>query len=372
MTRKIVVLFGLLSILLLAGVSQFSRGPCAPAPVQEAERGSHGYRLWLGSDLQSFEHRGERICIPDGWEAIGAQRVIDSWAQFPEGTTGVLIQTERFQTKEFAFEHSSYRVTLLYPVATSESELQEYEHIVRNAFERVGALYPDARLARHTVIVTAGLGLSESEHDSIYPDPGPDVSYLALHPSQSRSEELFIHAIAHLHNRHRPDLTAYTLHQAPLSSGDFQELEASWTETAFEKSDDLRAARLAYLMNIHAAVMENDFSRIEEPPFDNHSDFLMIRPSAISTTSWTYLDDQYGYYVLAPLALTAIDTLLAPHNVSVAELLTEIHKTRENFFARLREILSANDVARVERWLRGEERIPEHLIQEAVDQYSLP
>jgi len=355
---------------LFTGIFQRSGDPCAPVPLQEAERGSHGYRLWPGSNLQSFEHRGERICIPDGWEAIGAQHAAASWAQFPEGTTGVLIRTEYFQTTELRFENSSYRIALRYPADLSEQELQEYERIVKNAFERVGALYPDARPAHHTVVITAGLGLSNIEHDSIYPDPGPAVSYLVLQPSQSRSEELFIHAVAHLHNRHRPDLTAYTMHQEPFSSGDFQELEASWIETAFEESDELRSARFAYLMNIHAAVMERDFSRIEEPPFENHNGFLAIRPSAISNESWTYLDDQYGYYVLAPLTLTAIDTLLVPHNTSVAELLTEIHETRGNFLTRLQNILSADDVERVTRWLHGEERIPEHLIQEAVERYS--
>ena len=46
---------------------------------------------------------------------------------------------------------------------------------------------------------------------------------------------------------------------------DWQELVATWTESAFLASDKGRERRLRYLYRVHAAVRDDDFSRIHTP-----------------------------------------------------------------------------------------------------------
>lgn len=365
-----------LPVLLLAlvvGALVYLDTSCTPPERQEPERSSHGFRVWSGATLVSFTHNGRRVCVADGWEALGYTRNGAGWATFENGKTGVLIRSDAFATEELAFEESAYAVTLYYP--KDLEDLQAYEEIVRNAFERVGALYGDNRSPRpHTVLVTASIPFSDEEADSVYPDPRKDLSVLFLKPDHSRSEQLFFHAVAHLYNRYDPP--EYGIHEEErLSASDWSEYEASWVELSLTASDIFRKERLDYLLGVHQAVFARDYSRITVPPFDNREAFDALQRRG--TTDWqsSYLDYQYAHYVLAPLILTGIDGLLARHapEIRVESLLSEIHQDpNKRFFEEVARYVPAEEMERVRAWLAGEEEVPEDLLRLGASRYVRP
>lgn len=348
--------------------------PCTPTK-REFEKGAHGYRLWWGASLRSVEHGGRRVCVPNGWEALGYEEVGDGWARYASGKTGVLVRSDAFGAIPLSFEGSSYLVALRYPLSeTAPKDVARYEATVRSAFERVSALFPnDAASAPHphTVVVTADLSVGLSETDSVYPDPGADVTYLILPPEAPRSEELFVHALMHLYNRERSDLTEYQELDSSIPAEDWQEVEASWAEIALISSDERRQGRLAYLYGIHEAVREGVAGEGDEPPFDEPGAFARLHQSVAQSGNPSFLDAQYGHYVLAPLAMVALDGLLARHDAdaSVATLLTRLHAGEAGFFALLEETLPAEESARVRGWMNGTETVPRALVLEGAERY---
>lgn len=363
--------------LVLAALGSFALASrCAPIPQEEPVRGSHGFRIWSGGSLRSFTQEGGRICVPPGWEAVGSVAEGDGWARFGAGETGVVIRTDAFVSREMSVPGSSYALTLRYPASADAAEAASYEAVVRRSFDEVGALFLDAgkKPRPHTVLVTAGIPFFSHEDASVYPDPGPEVSYLILDPSWPRSEELFTHAVYHLYNRHRPDLIAYQENQAPISAHDWQEAEAAWSETALSTSAENRADRLAYLLSVHEAVRSRDFARITMPPFDDEILFRQMHGALATDSESSYLDVQYAHYVLAPLMMVAIEGLLgtAGSATTVADLLRETHADPAvNFFERLATLLPEEDMERVIRFATGAETIPRELIFRGADRYEL-
>jgi hypothetical protein len=189
-----------------------------------------------------------------------------------------------------------------------------------------------------------------------------------------RGEELFIHAVAHLHNRYREDLTDYQGTQAPVPREDWQELEASWFEIAFRSSTEGRQRRLTELYAIHTAIKNNTYSPALIFPFSESDLFhkvtqhnVVIRPHS------GYSDYQYGHYVLAPLVMTAIEGLLQNYHTgtNIEAILTELHLSAgSNFFEKLRSILPHSEIERIFKWMRGEETIPHDLIFSALEYYD--
>jgi len=368
-----------LGILLAAGVGFFALAslPCAPIEEQVATTGSHGYRIWSGPTLVSFEHAGGRVCVPRGWEPIGSVRHNATWAIFAPETTGVMVRSSAFAETALTFEHSSFEVTLRYPVeATTPQLLAEYEAMVRNAFERTGALFDDhPRLIPrpHTVLVTASIPASEAEAASIYPDPGINVSFLILKPSHVRSEELLVHAVAHLYNRHEKDFMRYQDIQGLMPPSDWQELEASWMETAFRTSHEGRLARIEYLYNVHQAVRTRDFSLIQEPPFDDRAAFDQMKGLFVIGDDASYLDTQYAHYVLGPLLMIGVEGLLLQNEAgaNVETLLYLMHtEDIEDFLGALSTLLPSEEIDRIIRWLNGEETIDHALLLKGASEYA--
>jgi len=223
--------------------------------------------------------------------------------------------------------------------------------MVRNAFERTGALFNDtSRTPRpHTVLVTAGLGYTETEEGGVYPDPGKDVSYLILPPEDARAEELFIHAVAHLYNRFQDTGLAYQAAQTPIPSGDWQELEASWTETAFRTSDEGRRSRFEYLYREHVA----------------HTN----RVGIITSPDTSDEDVQYAHYILAPLVMIGIDGLL-PESASVENLLSNLHANPTVvFMEELQDHLSDAEITNVKSWVGGNAKIPREILLAGLSRY---
>lgn len=348
---------------------------CAPIATAPFTHGSHGYRVWSGPTLKSFEHEIGRTCIPKGWQAVGAVETGAGWATFAPAETGVAIASPAFASSTLSFEHSAYAVTLIYPKSATPEQIRAYELMVRNAFETVGALFNDSALyepSAHTVLVTAGLGASKAEKDSVYPDPNGSVTYLILTPDHPRAEELLIHAVAHLYNRFSLADLSYETMQAPVPQEDWQELEAAWAETAYESSSTTRRERFDYLYRVHQAVTSGDFSRVHEPPFDTRNELSTTTPGIVMNETSTQLDEQYGHYVLAPLAMTALDGIFFEDgaSTSVASLLSRVHEGGENFFDLIQGSLSASRVDTFMSWLNGSTPVPHALVQKGETSYD--
>lgn len=385
-TRSI-VFYPAVFIVLVAAIA-LGRFVFAPECYTIRERvpaeGSQGYQTWYGETLKSFYHRGRRMCIPKGWRAVGAVKTGNvrggeaiGWATFEDGKTGIMIQNGAFAERTIPLDGSNYAVTLLYPAETPDYLLLEYARITENAFNRIGAVFNDEKTETpvpHTVLVTAGLaGASADGGTFIYPDPRSSVTIFVRDPQDPRSEELVIHAVVHLYNRFGAHDRTYLNLQSPLSSGDFEELEATWAETAFRTSDSGRENRLAYLYNVHTAVETGNFDLITGPPFDDREAFATINPGVAVPQDASELDIQYGHYVLGPLSMLAIDGLLdeAGAPADVEKILTRIHAGEaENLFAELARYLTDEELNTAWQWMDGEETVPRALIQTALERYD--
>ncbi len=363
---------GALAVLLFVWAGSALLFPeCSPPRLSEPVAGSHGYRLWTSTTIKSFVHNGRPVCVTDGWEPIGAIYVGKGWAKYEAGKTGALIRSDAFFSKELSFKESSYRVTLRYPTTTPTEHLAAYEDLTRRAFERVGALYLKTKNASHTVVVTAGISFSDSESGSIYPDPGSNVSYLILSPKQDRFEELFMHAVMHLYNRYGGARMEYQTKQTRVAADDFQEMEASWSESAFIESDTERKARVEYLYRIHRAVRTRDFSNLHESPFNDLALDAEIQ-GRMAVSHGTYLDYQYAHYVLGPLIMDAIEGALQKYGTgkSVAGLLAKAHGEDADFFALVQDSIPEKEYARIIAWLENTETIDRDLINRGLAYYD--
>jgi hypothetical protein len=337
--------------------------------------GSQGYRMWSDDTFKSFEHNGKKVCVLDGWVSLGEVSIGDGWVTFADGDTGVLYRKNAFKSTALLPEGSEYAVTLMYPEGTSATDLTTYVALTENAFAQVGRIYGDEPLALrkpHTMLVTAGLaGDTRTSETRVYPDPTLQLSSIVRTPDQPRSEELLIHAVMHLYNRHALDGTAYLSNQAPYSAEEFEELEATWAELALSTNSKAVQNRLQYLYQVHAAVQTKNFALISDPPFDDETGFKLIRPTVFVPKNAGYLEFQYGHYVLAPLLMATTDALLSERRTgtTVAKLLTEVHSGGGNFTALLSTHLKPKDMETLGQYSRGEAQIPYAYIERAMKLY---
>jgi hypothetical protein len=347
---------------------------CSPVPTVAVTNGSQGFRTWSGPSLVTFEHGNKKICIESGWESLGAQESGSGWARFEEDLTGVVVRSADFEEKKLTPVFSAYEVRLLFPKNTPAPEQELYEATVVNAFERVGKLFNDSAKNEkriHTVLVTAGVPRTDDKMTPIYPDPRRNLSIYVQSPTSARGEELLIHAVTHLYNRQRKDLSEYQKNQTPLPPEDFQELEASWAELIYRTSSKGREARIQYLYTIHAAVQSKNFSLVQSYPFNSSKEeFDAIRPSVSVNAETSFLNAQYAHYILAPLTMLGIEGLLQKKGASLEALLTEIHQTDENFFETLAKTLSVEEVQTIRSWMFEGRTIPYELVRLGSDSYN--
>ncbi|MBY0538920.1 hypothetical protein K2P56_00605 [Patescibacteria group bacterium] len=347
---------------------------CSPVSAVETTEGSQGFRTWSGPSLVSFEHQDRKICVEKGWKPLGETESGNGWVRYKENVTGVLIRSEDFEEKKLAFVFSAYDVALVYPKNTPPSEQELYEASIRNAFERIGKLFNDSKENKkrmHSVLVTVGIARNDGKTVPVYPDPRDTLSIYVQPPTSIRGEELLIHAIAHLYNRQRGDMRIYQENQNPIPAEDFQELEASWSEIKYRTSPAGREFRVRYLYNVHTAVQTKDFSLVSSYPFNsNKQEFEAIRPSVILKRDASFLEAQYTHYILAPLAMLAIEGLLVDNGTSLETLLTEIHRTNENFFDVLAKSLTKEEIESVRSWMFDGHTIPYELVEIGMSSYN--
>lgn len=337
---------------------------------------SHGWNVWKGSTFQSFTHHGEWICVPKGWMPVGAEAETNSRARFSPLGDGVLVRADSFSVRDVSTKKHDFLVRVVYPNSVDATQLPEYLAIIARAFDGVGDQYPNATGAPTTHTVLLSVGIAGDGHDfytSIYPEPSLQRSVLVHNLDNPRTEELYLHAVAHLYNRYRTDLTAYKDHQTPLRKVDWEELEACWTEFAFRSSKDGLERHVAELSRVYFDILNNTFSDTDVYPFNNKEIFDAVQyKTAILPDDAKYPDDQFGHYVLGPLTLLSVEGRLVGHGapVHVKDIFIRMHRTNENFFAVLGEYLPADEVAQVVNEVRGTQALSPTLLQRGTAYYS--
>lgn len=119
-------MIGFFSYLLYQPATRQATESCELPARQENIPSNHGYRVWSGDTLRSFDHDGQAVCIPRGWRAIGVEESIPGWAVFPADTSGVLIREDAFAIQTKRFENTTFEVRIVYPRETLSDEVQQY------------------------------------------------------------------------------------------------------------------------------------------------------------------------------------------------------------------------------------------------------
>ena len=348
---------------------------CTPPSNEAQHMSSHGWNVWRGDTFQSFTHHGEWICVPRGWMPVGAVSETSDRARFSPLGDGVLVRTDSFVVRDVTTRKHDFVVQVVYPRALDAGQLPQYLAIITRAFDDVGDQYPNASGTpiSHTVLLSVGIAGDGHDFDtSIYPEPSLHLSVLVHNLDNPRTEELYLHAIAHLYNRYRTDLIAYKDHQAPLGAVDWEELEASWTELIFRSSKEGLDRHITELSNMYFHNMQHTFSSTDPYPFNNKEIFDAVRyRTAILPDDAKYPDEQLGHYIIAPLTILSTEGRLAVHTapVHIKDIFIRIHRTNENFFVVLGEYLPAEEVTEVVSEFRGAQLLSPALLLRGATYY---
>jgi hypothetical protein len=285
-------------------------------------------------------------------------------------------RVDSFSVSDIPTKKHDFAVRVVYPSSLDAQELPRYLAIITRAFDGVGDQYPNAQGGPipHTVLLSVGIAGDGHDFDtSIYPEPSLHLSVVVHNLDNPRTEELYLHAVAHLYNRYRTDLTAYKDHQAPLRAVDWEELEASWTEFVFRSSKEGLLRHVTELSRAYFNIMNNTFSDTAIYPFNSKDIFDAVRyKTAILPDDAKYPDEQFGHYILGPLTLLEVEGRLVEHGapVHVKDIFIRMHRTNENFFTVLSEYLPADEVTQVVNEVRGEEQLSPTLLERGAAYYS--
>lgn len=350
---------------------------CTPIPEQEPEQGNHGWLIWSNDSYKSFIREQTGYCIEAGWEPIGATLDSAGNAVFPSESGGIFIKTSDFASYQLLLADNETRIRILYPVHLASEEIATYLQAIRAVFTNVLTLYSDfeiTNLSGHTVFISVGIaGDANDIETSVYPTPTKDLTIFGRNLNHRRGEELFIHAVTHLFNRHYTQGLAYQDNQAPVPAADWQELESSWAEIAFLSDDTKRQERIKDLYAIHQSVFRETFSPALEFPFNDKTIYDQVRrTSLIPGANSTYGEIQYSHYVLAPLLLVSIDGLLVQQraSTSVSTLIQTARAENKNFFVLLQEYLSPDEIIFIYNFIFGREQIPYELLEVGLKRYG--
>lgn len=362
-----------LAILFVVLIALFYQNyACLPIPRQTPKMSTHGYEVWVSTSFKSFMPGTERFCIPKDWQALGEERLERGGASFPEGSTGIIIKSSDFITVPVPLEKTDFELSVVYLKAMPEDERVAYIEIIARAFNDVGSLYPTRTNPpqKHTVFLSVGLaGDGNRFETSVYPNPSQYLSVFAKNRNHTRAEELFVHGAMHAYNRFHPTFATYQENQSPLPAGDFEEMEATWTELTFRSSKEALVTRVDDLYRTYSSVMNDEFNETILFPLNDKKVFESIKSkSVVIPQEATHGEVEFGHYVLAPLVMLTIEGMLAEKNApTLDDLLRELHQTNNNFFELLRQHLESSEVEEILRYINGEEKIPRESIDRGLE-----
>ncbi len=266
-----------------------------------------------------------------------------------------------------SLEKSDFDLSVTYLKAMPEAERNAYVEIIKKAFNDVGSLYPGSTHLpqKHTVLISVGLAGDGNQFEtSVYPNPSQYVSVFAKNRNHPRAEELFIHGATHAYNRFHPEFKTYQDNQSPLPAGDFEEMEATWTELTFRSSKDALGTRIDDLYRTYTAVMDNRTDETILYPLSDKEIFEGIKnKSVIVSAQATEGEAEFGHYILAPLVMLAAEGMLDESDVTIDSILMEVHRTNENFFSVLSRHVDQREMSLILEFIEGRAVIPEDLVR---------
>lgn len=346
---------------LLTLVAHAPKELCSPIPVQTPEKAKHGWSVWQNESFKVFTSTQTPYCLEAGWKEL---------------ENGVVIKTDQFSTHTLLLADGLTSINVVYSIHLPHTEVTQYIELIERTFKTVGSFYGNnnIELNGHTVLISVGIaGDGSTVERSVYPTPTKNLTVLARNIKHPRSEELFIHAVAHLYNRQLTSGQEYQQNQAPISAEDWQELEASWAEIVFNSDAEARNSRVQDLYEIHEAVQSEIFSPALIFPFNSRSVFEEVRRKGVMLgENPSYSEEEYSHYVLAPLLLVSIDGLLEENNAStsVTTLIQQAQSENTNFFALLQEHLSLEHMTLVNDFIFGRAQIPYTLLETGIATYK--
>jgi hypothetical protein len=331
--------------------------------------GKHGWEVWSGPTFTSFRQNGNRYCTPPGWEPVGESKLEQGGATFPLRADGVMVKTSEFKKMNIPLAKNDFALQVLYPVSMSDPERDDYIRIISEAFNNVGTLYPKSPLATpkpYTVLITVGVaGDGIRFENSLYPNPSEFLGVMVRNKELARGEDLFVHAATHAYNRFYPEFKTYQDNQSPIPAGDFEEMEATWSEITFSPTKEALEDRVNDVYKTYEAVMDNNYSESILFPLSEPAVFTSVANKEIAQEKTASRgDEEFGHYILAPLVMVSIEGMLEEHKSkeTVNSLLKKVHETHQNFFDLLKNEISNEELTKVMSYITGNNRIPRDLI----------
>jgi hypothetical protein len=336
---------------------------CPLPPPHRMQLTKHGLASWNDRDLRVFEAPTGGCRVPAGWTPIGQDRLERRCAWFPESQAGVLVRARAFERSVLASPDPAVTLWLVHRSDLSTPDRVMVAARVESTWRRVSALFPLGldRTIEHTVLVTSGIaGDGRSQRTRLFPAPGSRLSVVFRNLDDPRGADLLIHTTVHVYNR-RCARSEAAPDEPGLPRAEFQEMVAGWAELALAENPAWRRRRVDDLLRDYRAVTDGDSTTVPADPF--LAGIGAPETLALTSTSMSAVRAEFQHYVLAPLAMLAIDALLAENKASpLIEVLRDIHAGRHGgLLEGLRRRLPASAMREVERWLGGA-RLPEGLM----------
>ncbi len=349
-----------------------SQPDCAPLPDYVPLNERHGHNHWSDERLRIHSQSSVPVAVPDNWQPVGAQNVLNGCATFPAGQAVVIAHTAHWTKQTFRSGDLGIEIRLFTPRTTPQSERTAYRERLENTFKQVSSLFPlglgENQRAPLDVLVTVGIAGDTRTRDSrIFPAPGPRLIPMFYRLKSGRGKDLLIHTTTHLFNKRRGRLeTMPAGRQIALS--EYQEFVATWAELAFNHDHGYISKRLARIRLQHELLFDDDadtwptFSSLSgladsEGPFG-------VPPFAPRSKAAR----EYAHYYLSPLILLGVEGYLATDapGASVSTFLRGIHAGRYTGLMAVLDNKMPLRYATILRWMKGEEAVPRDLVEQGL------
>jgi hypothetical protein len=373
------------------GVTSVSPDTCRAMPPYEEANNKHARVNWQSDRIKAFVRpsAATRYVVPTGFRAIGtAAPTVNGCATFPKShQSAVFLAKQSFRSTTIPLHSLGVTVEAIWPVLWSDARVKAFLAMVRHGFTTIPSLFPRGlarpEIKRIAVLSTFGLaGHGRNRNQRLLPNVGPSLLVSWRDPTgpyAGRTEELFLHAVAHLFNRYRA--RPENAHDSPLLPRiEYQEAFASWAEVRFLRSNIARRWRMDRQIATHDAWMKPDGSK----PFPRGTVYAANRdwigkrrfPLGLrlkDIRNPIYQEVEYVHYILAPFVLLAAEGMLMGNSAAVDmdDILRSLHtKPNGDLLAELSKHLPAQDIEHLKTLMSGGERFEPELLLKAMRRYT--
>ncbi len=357
-------------------VTQADPVDCIDRPAHEKHINKHGQSNWSDTRLYVHKHQNVPVRIPMGWQPVGQASIQGSCAVFPDKQAVIFIRPSAWDIKRIPSPETGLTLVRYALKDMPKDELSKIDGMITRVHKRVRQIYPlglkPDQQWDHNLLVTTGIaGDAKSRNTRLFAEPGERLTLFFRNADDGRAYDLLTHTTTHLFNKRRPRVE--TQPEDPmLPRVEHLEFVASWAELALAEDKAYLKQRLDYIYDIHAVVTDGD---PKTWPKRGTLRFLNVHKGKIGVPPRTREISgpmmEYLHYYLNPLALVALDGLLADRGrkLSVMGMLQEVHSSDASLLDVFKLHLTPNELAQFELWLGGE-RIPRVLVNKGIERYQ--